>query len=92
MLPKTRQTSDTRSKVTVWFLRSAIFAIVFFIFSFFQVVHSVYAQGVDATPNSDQFGLNQVSQNISVATPANADIRVLIIRIINVILGLPILL
>ena len=88
MLPKTRQTSGTRSKVTVWFIRSAIFAFVFFL-CVSGVRSVVYAQtGIDTTSGTpDNFGVSQVGQNINVATPANGDLRVLIVRIINVILG-----
>ncbi len=89
MLPKTRKTQVIRPKVTVWIIRSVIFVFLFSLFSLgiHHLTSVVYAQSEIPTENVDDFGVAQVGQNINVATPANADLRVLIVRIINVVLG-----
>lgn len=135
MLPKTRQPSDIRSKVTVRLCRAVAFVFLFknqlasnkeqkaknkkqrtkgkeftfaqatadrqnakntkfsslcvfvtcsLLFAYFSTITPVvHAQ----SSSTDNFGIQQVGQNINIPASPNSDIRVLIVRILNVVLG-----
>ncbi len=79
MLPKTRLTIDRKLKVAVWTLRAVAFVFLF-LFSFYNSAPVTHAA------NTDQFGIVGVGENISIPANPDADIRVIIVRIINVAL------
>ncbi|MBP9732201.1 MAG: Ig-like domain-containing protein [Candidatus Magasanikbacteria bacterium] len=79
MLPKTRFTIDRKLKVAVWTLRAVAFVFLF-LFSFYNFAPVTHAA------NTDQFGIVGVGENISIPANPDADIRVIIVRIINVAL------
>ncbi len=83
MLPKTRRTINTKLKVTVWTFRAVAFVFLF-IFSFHLFGDVLYA--APSSVAEDQFGIEGVGENISIPSDPNSDIRVIIVRIINVVL------
>ncbi|HRH23170.1 MAG TPA: Ig-like domain-containing protein [Candidatus Magasanikbacteria bacterium] len=89
MLPKTRLTIDRKLKVTVLTLRAVAFVFLF-LFSFcnfVDITRAVSPEVTNGATTSDQFGIQEVGENIVIPANPNSDIRVIIVRILNVVLG-----
>lgn len=92
MLPKTRQLGNNTVKVTVRACRAVAFVFLSFfcLLSFASYAHAQADQPASnevGAQTADNFGITTVGQNINVPAPANADLRVLIVRILNLVLG-----
>ncbi len=84
MLPKTRQLRFKETKVALRFFRMVAFLFLF-TFGLSITIPLVHAQ--PEVPVTDEFGVEEVGENIVIPASPEGDLRVLIVRIINVLLG-----
>jgi hypothetical protein len=77
---------DIQLKVTILACRMVAFLFIFiFSFGFFSSI--THAQSQIPTTISDDFGVDVVGEEISIPASPDTDLRVLVVRVINVLLG-----